>query len=351
MKKNVCNGGQPLLNKGFTLIELLAVIVILAIIAVIAVPIILNIIDDSKKESDKRSIEAYKKSIKNAIIKYQLEKNEEPTEFSQIESYIEYEGTKVSCKTKKIIKGRLIVDDCIIGELSQSICTLENDADKDGKISIGDKYSCDLGKEESTKNLKFYILEIGETTTLDKWDGTYPIYETDNVGTTGKGTDKVALIMDRNIENAHIDWITQKKYQDNGGIVTDEMKNDYGSCQWSGNCVGNTLGPLTAITKLPTSEIWAKLENSQITMPTYNQIYKINNNDSLRSNIWLYDYLDSTEHSVDGLYGYWTMSATSNNQSFAWFVNCYGSIESSHVSDSRPRAIRPVITISKSNLS
>ena len=44
-------------NKGFTLIELLAVIVILAIIALIAVPIILNIIDDARKEGNKRSIE------------------------------------------------------------------------------------------------------------------------------------------------------------------------------------------------------------------------------------------------------------------------------------------------------
>ncbi|MCI5835731.1 MAG: prepilin-type N-terminal cleavage/methylation domain-containing protein, partial [Firmicutes bacterium] len=44
-------------NKGFTLIELLAVIVILAIIAVIATPIITGIIEDSKKESFKRSAE------------------------------------------------------------------------------------------------------------------------------------------------------------------------------------------------------------------------------------------------------------------------------------------------------
>ena len=42
-------------KKGFTLIELLAVIVILAIIAVIAVPIVLNIIDDSKENSNLRS--------------------------------------------------------------------------------------------------------------------------------------------------------------------------------------------------------------------------------------------------------------------------------------------------------
>ena len=53
-------------NKGFTLIELLAIIVILAIIAVITVPIILNVIDNSKKGAAKDS--AY--GFKDAVNKY-----------------------------------------------------------------------------------------------------------------------------------------------------------------------------------------------------------------------------------------------------------------------------------------
>ena len=42
-------------NKGFTLVELLAVIVILALIALIATPIILNVINDAKKQAAKDS--------------------------------------------------------------------------------------------------------------------------------------------------------------------------------------------------------------------------------------------------------------------------------------------------------
>ena len=42
-------------NKGFTLIELLAVIVILAIIALIATPIVLGIINDSRKSADQET--------------------------------------------------------------------------------------------------------------------------------------------------------------------------------------------------------------------------------------------------------------------------------------------------------
>ena len=46
-------------KNGFTLIELLAVIVILAIIALIAVPIVLHIIEDSKKSSQEESIKMW----------------------------------------------------------------------------------------------------------------------------------------------------------------------------------------------------------------------------------------------------------------------------------------------------
>ncbi len=49
-------GYSTLKNKGFTLIELLAVIVILAIIATIAVPIVLNLIEQSRKNAFKDSV-------------------------------------------------------------------------------------------------------------------------------------------------------------------------------------------------------------------------------------------------------------------------------------------------------
>ena len=69
MKKHLltssCDGGgiTRLRNNAFTLIELLAIIVILAIIAVITVPIILNIIDNSKRGAAIDSAYGYKDSI------------------------------------------------------------------------------------------------------------------------------------------------------------------------------------------------------------------------------------------------------------------------------------------------
>ena len=55
-------------NKGFTLIELLAIIVILAIIAVITVPIILNIIENSRKGAASDSAYGYKDSVNKTYI-------------------------------------------------------------------------------------------------------------------------------------------------------------------------------------------------------------------------------------------------------------------------------------------
>ena len=52
-------------KKGFTLIELLAIIVILAIIAVITVPIILNIIENSKRGAATDSAYGYKDAVNN----------------------------------------------------------------------------------------------------------------------------------------------------------------------------------------------------------------------------------------------------------------------------------------------
>ncbi|MDO4963581.1 MAG: prepilin-type N-terminal cleavage/methylation domain-containing protein [bacterium] len=65
-------------EKGFTLIELLAVIVILAIIALIAVPIVIDIIEDSKREAKVRSAENYLKEVELAIAKENLNREFNP---------------------------------------------------------------------------------------------------------------------------------------------------------------------------------------------------------------------------------------------------------------------------------
>jgi prepilin-type N-terminal cleavage/methylation domain-containing protein len=114
------------MKKGFTLIELLAVIVILAIIAVIAVPIVLNIIDETKENANKRSIDMYAKALEISIASYKLNGNSLSGSFtttdgktvvstsdSNIKFEVDYTGSKVVCNTFEIYEdGKFYIDDC-----------------------------------------------------------------------------------------------------------------------------------------------------------------------------------------------------------------------------------------------
>ena len=60
------------MKKGFTLIELLAVIVILAVIALIAIPIVMDIIEDSRKSAAVSSANGYVRAVNYKIAQDQL---------------------------------------------------------------------------------------------------------------------------------------------------------------------------------------------------------------------------------------------------------------------------------------
>jgi len=108
-------------KNGFTLIELLAVIVILAIIALIATPIILNIINDAKRESQERSVELYASAIKNGIAAYQLiegKKVEDGRYTSETLPFdVEYDGD-VKCTIIELYEdGEVYIEGCTVNKL------------------------------------------------------------------------------------------------------------------------------------------------------------------------------------------------------------------------------------------
>ena len=86
--------------RGFTLIELVAVLVIMAIIALIVTPLVMNIIRKARISADKRSVDAYGRSIELAIAGYLLDTGKFPTEVSPLT--IEYSGSQVVCETTQI---------------------------------------------------------------------------------------------------------------------------------------------------------------------------------------------------------------------------------------------------------
>ena len=87
-------------KKGFTLIELIAVLVIMAILALIVVPLVMSIIRKARVSADKRSIDAYGRSIELAIAGYLLDTGKFPTSVEQLT--IEYSGNEVVCSTTQL---------------------------------------------------------------------------------------------------------------------------------------------------------------------------------------------------------------------------------------------------------
>ena len=87
-------------ENAFTLIELVAVLVIMAIIALIVTPLVMNIIRKARISADKRSVDAYGRSIELAIAGYLMDTGKFPTSVEQLT--IEYSGNQVVCSTTQL---------------------------------------------------------------------------------------------------------------------------------------------------------------------------------------------------------------------------------------------------------
>ena len=87
-------------KNAFTLIELIAVLVIMAIIALIVTPLVMNIIRSARSAADKRSVDAYGRSIELAIAGYLMDTGSLPTSIEQLT--IEYSGDEVVCTTSQL---------------------------------------------------------------------------------------------------------------------------------------------------------------------------------------------------------------------------------------------------------
>ncbi len=81
-------------KQGFTLVELLAVIVIIAVVALITIPMILNVIEEARKNSYKESARGYVDAIEKRIVKEQLKNTN--TDYTGMYSIREEKITKTS---------------------------------------------------------------------------------------------------------------------------------------------------------------------------------------------------------------------------------------------------------------
>ena len=104
-------------KKAFTLIELIAVLVILAILALIVTPLVMNIIRKAKDAANKRSVDAYGRSIELAIANYVLESGSFPSDLSNLA--VEYSGNEVVCNVMNINdNGKAYLSECSVSGVS-----------------------------------------------------------------------------------------------------------------------------------------------------------------------------------------------------------------------------------------
>ena len=365
-------------KKGFTLIELLAVIVILAIIALIATPIVLNIIDDAKKESDLRSADFYLKSLELGIAQAILDEQNITDGVYSIMSNgnVCLESGKVdNCATDKTlvveVKGKKATFGTIVIENGQIVEKLSTDESKKTELVINDQTIVmkdgELQYPEEQKSIcklqEGYIAnEIGSKYECEVKPGTkyyFYILSKEEDGTTN-------LIMDRNINSDGTPTTKAIKEADkdsNGGIYNLVAYN------LSGDASGT--GPVTAMNFLnKATSSWSNIPNINITyddegghftgfvlngkarMPYISEV-----TDSNGTNEYLYEYLDDSDwygtegkkptNNISGIYGYWTLSSNLDDSSFAWYVGCDGSLHhfDDDVSVDYGSGVRPVINL------
>ncbi len=143
-------------KKAFTLIELIAVLVILAILALIVTPIVLNIVKHAKESANKRSVDAYGKSIELAVANYLLDKGEFPTNISDLE--IEYSGKEVICNISLLNEDSSVyLSECKVGSSD-----VKDKNTSDGWYHYGKKTTYKaykIGDEVTYNGINFYVIE------------------------------------------------------------------------------------------------------------------------------------------------------------------------------------------------
>ena len=331
-------------RKGFTLIELLAVIVVLAIIALIATPIVMNTIKNAKKGAAERTADNYIKQVETAVAEAKLENKSVPNGTYDIDGNgnltgaglpdgkleINMSGYNPTSGTVKISNGGVSQDGTTmtVGNYNvrynqennkyeaiekgntpqvEVLCTAKTTATTgnvpSGNYAYGDEYTCELGDNDAKT---FFVLEI-------------------------KG-DNVSLIMDRNIDS-------NGKGTTSGNTVA-----------WCKSGSDNSCAADGALEYLKTSTTgWTKLTESQISLPSYDQIYKAAGNKTSGLSTWLYGNLSN----IRAPFGYWTSTPDASNSNNAWDVCFDGTLYNLDVVSvvyGYDYGVRPVITVSKSQL-
>ena len=329
-------------NKGFTLVELLAVIVILALIALIATPIILNVINDAKKQAAKDSAYGYMDAVEKYIVSSELEDESIPDGIYRVEDLnkkISVKGSTpdngtIKIKSKTVKSYDIGIDGYAVsnGEVKKVSTT------KSFKNGTAVYYNPVSGKKCSESESKS---TTGKNSGCMKW----------YVFNDKEGNATVNIILDHNT-TANVAWNSTGSNSEMKEVKI-ALEND--TKDWK-----NTARLITAneVAKITGNTNWDASKESQT-------LFCLDTNQSDGTNhcaktkgtskyTWLFDYTSvCTDYgcniSDSSNWGYWTSIPYKDNTINVWVVNSYGSLTLDYVTRTVV-GIRPVITISKSNI-
>ena len=297
-------------KKGFTLIELIAVLVIMAILALIVTPLVMSIIKKAKTSADKRSIDAYGRSIEIAIASYLLDNGTFPTSIDQLT--IEYTGDEVVCSTTQLNSDSSVyLAGCTVGGRSVDGYTY-------GKEESGPTYTAySVGDHVSYNGVTYYVIEDSD-----------------------EANDTVKLLKDEPLTYAEMNALNLT------GIIISES-NGYGLVQYGSSTDYSTSTVKQVVYAWKTTAV-ASGDTATARLITYDELMnnlgyevdpsvatqRIPNANNTPS--WVYN----------SNYEYWTMSRYEDSQNF-WYISMYGGLGSEYPS-SKSFGVRPVLELSKS---
>ena len=331
-------------NKGFTLVELLAVIVILALIALIATPIILNVINDAKKQAAKDSAYGYMDAVEKYIVSSELEDKSIKDGTYRVE---ELNSMGVSVKGSTPDNGNI---------------EIKNSSVKSYDIGI-DGYVVRNGKVEkvsTTKSFKNGTAVYYNPVSREKCND-----YTEANSTTGKNSGCMKWYVFNDKEgnatvNVILDHNTTAGVAYNSTGSNSEMKEVKKALENDTKDWKNTARLITAneVAKITGNKDWdASRENQSWFCLDTNKLDSTNwcsKAQGTSEYAWLFDYTNgctnygcNTPDSSNS--GYWTSTRRVENSTQAWHVRSYGYLDNSSVTLT-VIGVRPVITISKSNI-
>ena len=318
-------------KKGFTLIELVAVLVIMAIIALIVTPLVMSIIRKAKIAVDKRSVDAYGRSIELAIAGYLMDTGTFPTSISQLT--IEYSGDEVVCATTQLKSDSSVyLAGCTVAGRSTGDYTYGTKEEVTYDYRVGDLVTYNGVNYRVLKDVKSTDTKA---TLLKAEPLSYEEVNEYGAGHVNRYTDgSVGTAYDNNGYGGMAYYTSETCGYVNGSWVYSGCTTDYAQSEvkYAVDAWASAQAPEASDARLITLEDLKSLGYSDSCIQSGYCSKSAEAPSWLHINSW-----------------YWTSSPINGSSSSVWGVASFG-LGNGNDSD-EDGVVRPVITISKSNLS